>query len=135
MGLNRSWTIPACSITNQSLNNEMLLSVALVRKYCYQVSFTQKMTKLFVTGVTGFIGGDAIYAIYKAHPEYEITCLVRSSDKAATVANEYPKFQFIYGDLNSVELIVEESKKADIVISKAISFSRLSPAYCAPLMA
>ena len=73
------------------------------------------MTKIFATGVTGYIGGDAIYAIETAHPEYEITCLVRNSDKGAQVAQEYPNFELVYGDLDSVDLIEEESKKADIV--------------------
>lgn len=77
------------------------------------------MTKIFATGVTGYIGGDAVYAIAKAHPEYEFTCLVRNSDKGAQVAKEYPKFKLVYGDLDSIELIEEESKKADIVLSKS----------------
>lgn len=74
------------------------------------------MTKVFVTGVTGYIGGDAIYEIANAHPEYQVTCLVRNSDKAASVAKDYASFKFVYGDLDSVELLEEESKKADIVL-------------------
>ena len=76
------------------------------------------MTKIFVTGATGYIGGDAVYAIAQAHPEYEFTCLVRNSDKAAQVAKDYAKFKFVYGDLDKVDLIEEESKKADIVLSE-----------------
>jgi N-acetyl-gamma-glutamylphosphate reductase len=77
------------------------------------------MTKIFATGVTGYIGGDAIHAIAKAHPEYEITCLVRNSDKGALVAKDFPKIKLVYGDLDKVDLIEEESKKADIVLSKS----------------
>lgn len=77
------------------------------------------MTKIFATGVTGYIGGDAIYAVANAHPEYDITCLVRNSDKGAQVAKEYPKIKLVYGDLDSVDLIEEESKNADIVLSKS----------------
>lgn len=73
------------------------------------------MTKLFVTGVTGYIGGDALYAIIQAHPEYDITALVRNSDKGALVAKVYPKIKLVYGDLDSADLLVEESAKADIV--------------------
>ncbi|KAI7522723.1 NAD(P)-binding protein, partial [Hortaea werneckii] len=73
------------------------------------------MTKLFVTGATGFIGGDAFYAIANAHPEYEITALVRNSDKGAQVAKEYPNVKLAYGDLDSTDLLEEEAKKADIV--------------------
>ncbi|KAI5245573.1 NAD(P)-binding protein [Aureobasidium subglaciale] len=71
--------------------------------------------KLFVTGATGYIGGDALYAIVKAHPEYEITALVRNSDKGAQVAVDYPKVRLVYGDLDSSDLIEEESQKADVV--------------------
>ncbi|KAK4546501.1 hypothetical protein LTR36_001718 [Oleoguttula mirabilis] len=73
------------------------------------------MTKIFATGATGYIGGDALYTIVNAHPEYDITCLVRNSDKGALVATYYPKIKLVYGDLDSTELLEEEAKKADIV--------------------
>ena len=76
------------------------------------------MTKIFVTGATGYIGGDALEAIVNAHPEYDITCLVRNSDKGAQVAKQFPKVKLVYGDLDSGDVIEEESKKADIVLSK-----------------
>ena len=76
------------------------------------------MTKIFVTGATGYIGGDAVFAIANAHPEYDFTCLVRNSDKGASVVKDYPSFKLVYGDLDSVDLIEEESKKADIVLSE-----------------
>jgi uncharacterized protein YbjT (DUF2867 family) len=71
------------------------------------------------TGATGYVGGDALYAIVKAHPEYEITALVRNSDKGAQVAVDYPKVKLVYGDLDSTDLLEEESKKADVVCSKS----------------
>ncbi|KAH0162491.1 hypothetical protein KCU67_g5923, partial [Aureobasidium melanogenum] len=72
--------------------------------------------KLFVTGATGYIGGDALHVIVQAHPdEYEITALVRNTDKGAQVAAEYPKVKLVYGDLDSSDLLEEESKKADVV--------------------
>lgn len=76
------------------------------------------MTKIFATGATGYIGGDALYAIANAHPDYEITCLVRNSDKGALVAKDYPKIKLVYGDLDSTDLLEEEAKKADIVCRK-----------------
>ncbi|KAH0349127.1 NAD(P)-binding protein, partial [Aureobasidium melanogenum] len=71
--------------------------------------------KLFVTGATGYIGGDALHAIVKAHPEYELTALVRNTDKGAQVAAEYPKVKLVYGDLDSSSLLEQEAKKADVV--------------------
>lgn len=71
-------------------------------------------------GVTGYIGGDALYAIAHAHPEYEWTCLVRNSDKGVLVAKDYPSVKLVYGDLDSHDLIAEEAAKADVVCSKFI---------------
>jgi N-acetyl-gamma-glutamylphosphate reductase len=65
--------------------------------------------KLTFFKATGYIGGDAIYAIAQAHPEYQITCLVRNSDKGALVAKEYPAIRLVYGDLDSTEILREES--------------------------
>ena len=76
------------------------------------------MTKVFVTGATGYIGGDAFFAVAKAHPEYDFTCLVRNSDKGAQVAKDCASVKLVYGDLDKVDLIEEECKKADIVLSQ-----------------
>ncbi|KAL9111133.1 MAG: hypothetical protein Q9227_004396 [Pyrenula ochraceoflavens] len=71
--------------------------------------------KVFATGTTGFIGGDALHDLVQRHPDWEITCLVRNTSKGAKVASEYPKIRLVYGDLDSSELIEEEAKKADII--------------------
>ncbi|KAH8799733.1 hypothetical protein F5884DRAFT_115827 [Xylogone sp. PMI_703] len=73
------------------------------------------MVKIFALGVTGYIGGDALYAIAQAHPDYEITALVRNSDKAALVTKEYPGIRIVQGDLDNDTIITEEAAKADIV--------------------
>jgi uncharacterized protein YbjT (DUF2867 family) len=70
------------------------------------------------TGVTGYIGGDALQVITKAHPDWEITALVRNSSKGAKVASQYPSVRLVYGDLESTDLISEEAKNADIVYRK-----------------
>ncbi|MCJ1244710.1 hypothetical protein MMC30_001909 [Trapelia coarctata] len=73
-------------------------------------------TKLFITGATGYIGGDAIYEIIHAHLEYDVTCLVRNSDKGAKVASQYAKVKLAYGTLEDVELLEKEAAAADIVL-------------------
>jgi nucleoside-diphosphate-sugar epimerase len=75
--------------------------------------------KLFLTGVTGYIGGDFIHVLVPKYPDWEITCMVRNSDKGAKVAAQYPNIKLVYGDLESVDLIEEESSKADIVYNFA----------------
>jgi N-acetyl-gamma-glutamylphosphate reductase len=76
------------------------------------------LLKLSSTGVTGYIGGDALYVIKKAHPDWEVTALVRNSSKGAKVVSQYPDVRLVYGDLDSTDLIAEEAKKADIVYRK-----------------
>ncbi|KKZ65948.1 hypothetical protein EMCG_08291 [[Emmonsia] crescens] len=71
--------------------------------------------KVFVTGATGYIGGDAFFRINQAHPEWEFTALVRSQEKGALVTSKYPNTKLVYGDLDSAALLEEEAKKADIV--------------------
>nr|POE59198.1 hypothetical protein CFP56_24467 [Quercus suber] len=73
------------------------------------------MPKLFLTGVTGYIGGDALHALAAAHPDYDVTALVRNSSKGAQVAQQYPRIRLVYGDLDSVDLLEEEARQADIV--------------------
>lgn len=77
------------------------------------------MTKLFITGATGYIGGDVLYAIVAAHPDLEITALVRNSEKGAKVAAQYAKIRLVYGDLDNTDLLKREASHADIVVHTA----------------
>ena len=70
-------------------------------------------------GVTGYVGGDTLYAFTQAHPEWEITALVRSTEKGAAVAKGYPAIKLVYGDLDNSDLLADESSKADIVLQLA----------------
>ncbi|KAF4332802.1 NAD dependent epimerase dehydratase family [Fusarium beomiforme] len=73
------------------------------------------MTKIFVTGATGYVGGDALHTLIKAHPEYEVTALVRNKEKGAVVTKQYPSVSLVYGDLDDFELLADEVSKADII--------------------
>lgn len=77
------------------------------------------MPKLFITGATGYIGGDALYAVANTYPDLEITALVRNSDKGAKVAAQYPKIRLVYGTLDSSDLLSTEASNADIVLHLA----------------
>lgn len=41
--------------------------------------------------------------------------MARNSDKGAKIAAQYPSIRLVYGDLDSVDLIEQEAKEADIV--------------------
>ena len=72
--------------------------------------------KVFITGATGYIGGDALYEIAAKHPDYEIAALVRNSDKGAQVASQYSDLRLIYRSLDDEAKLEDEAKKADIVL-------------------
>lgn len=78
----------------------------------------EALTFFASTGTTGYIGGDALYALQKAHPEYQYTALVRNSDRGVPVAAAFPSVRLVYGTLDDSKLLEEESSKADIVIRK-----------------
>jgi len=72
------------------------------------------------TGATGYIGGDVLYAVSQAHPDWQVSVLVRNKDKAAKLSSEYPNARVVLGDLDSSTVIEEETKNANIVFSASI---------------
>ncbi|KAF4449622.1 nucleoside-diphosphate-sugar epimerase [Fusarium albosuccineum] len=77
--------------------------------------------KIFLTGVTGFIGGAAFAKIHEAHPDYEYTLFVRSEERGKLVAEKYPDVKFVYGDLSSSDVIEKAAAEADVVVHTADS--------------
>lgn len=66
--------------------------------------------------MTGYIAGDTLYNLTEKHPEYEISALVRTREKADKVLASYPSIRIVLGDLDDSELLKKESANADIVI-------------------
>jgi hypothetical protein len=66
-------------------------------------------------GATGFIGGDLLAGLQEQYPEYEITCLVRTQDKADIIRAVYPDVKVVLGDDESAEIVERETMNADIV--------------------
>ncbi|GAB1734450.1 hypothetical protein NU195Hw_g679t1 [Hortaea werneckii] len=81
------------------------------------------MTRIFLTGATGYIGGDFLHAISKAHPRVAVTALVRQESKAARLKELYPQVEVVQGDLDNAEVLVKASSEADIVLSTSRGFS------------
>jgi hypothetical protein len=71
------------------------------------------------TGGTGYIGGDAYYALHEAHPDWDYTLLVRNEDSAKKVLAKYPDAKFAYGDLDSSDVIEKAAAAADIVVRES----------------
>ena len=72
------------------------------------------------TGATGYIGGEVLHALQHAHPDYEVAALIRDKEKASKVLGAFPKVRVVLADLDNVDIIEEESRKANIVIRESI---------------
>jgi hypothetical protein len=77
--------------------------------------------KVFLTGTTGYIAGDALSVLHSKHPEYEYTALVRTKDKATLVEKAYPQVRTVLGDLDDSELLQQEASRADVVLRSSQS--------------
>ncbi|KAI1760525.1 NAD(P)-binding protein [Hypoxylon sp. FL1150] len=84
--------------------------------------------KIFLTGATGYIGGDALYSLVKAHPDYEYTVLVRNEERGKPVAAAYPNVRLVYGSLDDTEVIEKEAAAADVVVHTADSSDNMPSA-------
>ncbi|KAA8650812.1 hypothetical protein EYZ11_006200 [Aspergillus tanneri] len=77
--------------------------------------------RIFLTGASGYIGGDVLQALRSAHPEYNLTVLLRDDAKVAVISKSYPDVRVVLGDLDSTSLIEEEARQADIIVHAASS--------------
>ncbi|KAF1941140.1 NAD(P)-binding protein [Clathrospora elynae] len=70
--------------------------------------------KIFLTGGTGYIGGSVLHTIATAHPEYDITVLLRKTPEA--FKSTYPNIKVIEGDYDGADAIAGAAEMADIVV-------------------
>ncbi|KAK5627909.1 hypothetical protein RRF57_003624 [Xylaria bambusicola] len=75
--------------------------------------------KIFIIGVTGYIAGDALYALTRKYPDYEYVALVRCESSAARVRGAYPSVRVVLGSLDDADLIRKEAAWADLVLDGA----------------
>jgi hypothetical protein len=66
--------------------------------------------------VTGYIAGDALYALNQKHPDYEYSALVRTQEKADIVKKAFPNVRIVLGGNDDSDLLKEEAAKADVVL-------------------
>jgi len=77
--------------------------------------------RIFITGITGYIGGQVLHSLLSKHPDYQIRGLVRNEEQGQKLAAKYPSVQIIKGDLDSHHILVEQAKEADVIIQAADS--------------
>lgn len=66
--------------------------------------------------MTGYVAGDALYALNEKHSDYEYSVLVRTQEKADTVKKAFPNVRIVLGGNDDSEVLKEEAAKADVVL-------------------
>lgn len=64
----------------------------------------------------GYIGGSAHAAIARAHPDWDITLLVRNEERGKPIKEAYPKSKFVYGSLDDADVVQKAAAEADVVV-------------------
>ncbi|KAH7369318.1 hypothetical protein B0T11DRAFT_72374 [Plectosphaerella cucumerina] len=77
------------------------------------------MATIFLTGATGYIGGDVLHALATVHPDYTIRALVRNDAHRDVISKAYPNVQLVSGSLDDTETIAREAAEATVVLNIA----------------
>ncbi len=71
---------------------------------------------VFLTGVTGFVGGTILSSLYKTHPNIRVKALIRKEKDAKELQSVYPNLTPIIGTLSSLSLLTSTAAAVDFVI-------------------
>ncbi|KAK6499668.1 hypothetical protein TWF481_010031 [Arthrobotrys musiformis] len=77
------------------------------------------MTKVFLLGATGYLGGTILNRLITTHPNFSITAIARTQEKADKITATYPSVRTIVANLDSSDILISESSTADIIITAA----------------
>jgi len=72
------------------------------------------------TGATGYIGGDILHEVLSSCGPVSVNALVRDTERAKAIREQYPQVILLEGDLDSRELIEDQVSKANVVISTCL---------------
>ncbi|KAL2810349.1 hypothetical protein BJX63DRAFT_434397 [Aspergillus granulosus] len=75
--------------------------------------------KVFVTGITGYIGGQTVVHLLRRYPDLRVTALVRNEEQATAVKAALPQVETAIGNLNSVDTLARLSAEANLVLQCA----------------
>lgn len=71
---------------------------------------------VFLTGVTGFVGGTILSSLYKTHPHVRVKALIHKEKDAKELQSVYPNLTPIIGTLSSLSLLTSTAAGVDFVI-------------------
>ncbi|KAE9407773.1 NAD(P)-binding protein [Gymnopus androsaceus JB14] len=82
------------------------------------------MTKILITGVTGYVGGAVLTRLARRDDfdSLDIRCIVRSPDKAAKIEALYKNVKTIVGSHSDIALMTQAASEVDVVIAMADCF-------------
>ncbi len=72
--------------------------------------------RVFLTGVTGFVGGTILSCLHKAHPDARVKALIRKEADAKELQSVYPNLTAIIGTLSSLSLLQSTAADVDFVL-------------------
>ncbi|KAF2012540.1 NAD(P)-binding protein [Aaosphaeria arxii CBS 175.79] len=77
--------------------------------------------KVFLTGASGYIGGDALFRLTNAYPTWDYYVLVRSSEQGEKIQKAFPNIKLVIGGLDDFEVVKNAAAAADVVVHTADS--------------
>ncbi|KXH40734.1 hypothetical protein CNYM01_05609 [Colletotrichum nymphaeae SA-01] len=78
-----------------------------------------RQPKVFLTGVSGYVGGHLFVRLVQKHPEWNYSVLVRTEKQAVDILAKYPDIEVVIGDLDNKDILVKAASTADIVLQLA----------------
>lgn len=72
-------------------------------------------TRVFLTGASGYLGGETLYQITRLPGNYRIRALARDEKKGQLIKSVGTNIEVVIGDLDDDELIENEARQADVV--------------------
>ncbi|KAM3489370.1 hypothetical protein MY3957_007359 [Beauveria namnaoensis] len=74
------------------------------------------MSRIFITGATGFIGGEVLHGLAHSRLASKTVALVRSEARAAQIIAKYPAVIPLIADLDASDTIETAASQADVVL-------------------
>jgi nucleoside-diphosphate-sugar epimerase len=102
--------------------------LSLVDRFCPALKMASSEPKLanvsplgtvFLTGVTGFVGGTILSMLFQTYPDIRIKALIRQEAVARELQAVYPTLVPVIGDLSSLSLLTSTAASVDFIIHAA----------------
>ncbi|KAL4784472.1 hypothetical protein BJX76DRAFT_367672 [Aspergillus varians] len=88
------------------------------------------LPKIFLTGASGYVGGDVLHALLTTHPDWEpsTTILLRNRSYEAAFRSAYPDINIFFASNDDTAAITAEVAKHELILHFALSADHLPSA-------